>query len=65
MRVTVVQLASRSRATIREVADGGRRLVVVTDGGGELVFALSRATGRFMEDGNQTGARLLFEDAAD
>lgn len=62
MPVTVVSLAARRRGAIAEVADEGRRLVVITDDGAALTFALSRATGRFMEDGAQTGARLHFDD---
>jgi hypothetical protein len=61
-RVTVASLGKRVAGVIEEISADGRRLVVVTDGGEALVFGLSRATGRFMEEGRQTGARLLFED---
>lgn len=59
---SVVRLAARARATIVAVGDGGRELVVVTDTGERMRFALSRATGTFVEEGRQYGARLTLED---
>jgi hypothetical protein len=58
--VTVVHLAHRAAATITDVTGGGRELIVVTDEGDEMRFALNAATGVFKEDGRQAGARLLF-----
>jgi hypothetical protein len=60
--VTVTSLGSRTRGTIEEVHAGGRRLLVVTEDGAEITFALSRATGQFVRDGDQTGARLSFDE---
>jgi hypothetical protein len=61
-RVTVAFLDARVAGVIEEVRDDGRRLVVATSDGRRLTFALSRATGQFAEDGEQTGARLSFDD---
>ena len=61
MPVTVASLAARRRGIVAELSGDRRRLVVVTDDGARLAFALSRATARFMEEGRQTGARLIFE----
>ncbi len=62
-RVTVVFLARRVGGTIEELADGGRRLVVTTDDGERIRFALSPATGSFLEEGRAVGgARLTFGD---
>ncbi|MEA2426818.1 MAG: hypothetical protein QOF37_446 [Thermoleophilaceae bacterium] len=61
-RVEVATLGSRLPGAIVEVSDDERRLVVETDAGERIGFALSRATGRFAEAGSQTGARLLFSD---
>jgi hypothetical protein len=60
--VEVATIGSRRPGVIVEVSDDERRLVVEVDGGEHVVFALSRATGRFAEEGVQTGARLLFSD---
>ena len=62
-QVTVAFLAVRRAGTIVEVADAGRRLEVLLENGERMTFALSRATGRFTEEGRQTGARLTFDDA--
>jgi len=37
-----------------------RRVLVATEDGQALAFELSRATGTFLVDGKQSGARLLF-----
>lgn len=61
-QVTVVFLARRVRGSVEEVADGGRRVVVVTEDGEAIEFALSPATGSFLEIGRSVGgARLLFD----
>ena len=64
-RVEVATLGSRLPGVIVEVSDDERRLVVETDAGERVVFALSRATGRFAGAGGQTGARLLFSDPSE
>jgi hypothetical protein len=60
--VTVSFLAARVRGTVEEVLDEGRRVMVLTDEGELIEFALSPVTGIFVRDGNQTGARLSFDD---
>jgi hypothetical protein len=62
--VTIAFLAVTRAGTIVEVAEEGRRLEVLLEDGGRMTFALSRATGRFTEDGRQTGARLTFGEPA-
>lgn len=60
--VTVIQLAARTRGTIAAVEDGCRRIVVETEAGERMTFSLHPATGRFMHEGRQTGARLRLEE---
>ena len=61
--VVVAFLARRVDATIERVEDGGRRLVVVTEEGEVIAFALSLATGRFVQAGSPVGgAQLSFAD---
>ena len=60
-KVAVAYLGERVAGTIEEVGDNGRDLVVVTEAGEPVEFALSRATGHFMSGGRQHGARLYFE----
>lgn len=60
--VTVAFLDARVAGVIEELRDDARLLVVATSDGRRLTFALSRATGQFVEDGEQTGARLSFDD---
>lgn len=60
--VTVALLGRRVRGTVEEVADGGRRLTVLTEEGDLMDFALSPATGYFTGGGSQSGARLSFDD---
>jgi hypothetical protein len=60
--VTVVFLARRVPGTVEEVADGGRRVVVVTEDDEVIPFALIPATGNFMQEGKAVGgARLRWE----
>jgi hypothetical protein len=59
--VTVVFLAVRVVGVVTGVEVEARRVDVATEDGQSLVFVLSRATGTFLADGQQTGARLLFE----
>ena len=60
--MTIIHLAAREPGVIEEIHDGGVRLLVATDEGTLLTFALSPTTGRFMLDGRPTEARLLFGD---
>lgn len=60
--MTVALLSRRVRATVEEVSADGRRLTVLTEEGELMQFALSQATGTFTADGNQSGARLSFDD---
>jgi hypothetical protein len=59
--VTVVFLGARLGGVVTLVGDSGRRLTVWTDDGEALSFVLSRATGNFHKDGQQSAARLVFE----
>ncbi len=60
--VRVEFLGSTVRGTVRTVESEGRRLQVTTDEGETLSFALNRATATFTTEGQQTGARLTFDD---
>jgi hypothetical protein len=60
--VTVVLLGARTGGVVTQVDDDRRRLIVLTDDGEALSFALSRATATFLHNGQQSGARLLFND---
>ena len=60
--VTVAFLAVRIGGVVTSIDLDARRLMVATDDGQTLAFGLSRATGTFLADGQQGGARLLFED---
>ena len=60
--VTVALLARRLGGVVQAVEDGGRRLMVLTEDGELMEFALSQATGTFTAGGRQGGARLSFED---
>jgi len=59
--VIVALLAARTAGVVMRVEDGARRLLVKTEDGQAMSFALSRATGTFLLDGQQSGARLLFD----
>ena len=56
-------LASTVKGTVKEVADDGRRLEVVTEDGATLTFELNRATAMFTAGGGQTAPRLRFVTA--
>jgi len=58
-----VFLGARIGGVVTQVDDGGRRLLVWTDDGEALSFSLSRATGNFHKDGQQSAPRLVFDDA--
>ena len=63
-RVSVDFLGTTVAGTVAAILGDGRELDVETDDGRRLRFALNRATATFMLDGQQTGARLRFEDQA-
>ena len=58
--VLIIYLATRVRGTVKQVQDSGRRLLVSTEDGETLGFALNRATATFTGEGHQAGARLWF-----
>ena len=58
--VMIEYLGSTVRGTVKDVADGGRRLEVMTEDGATLTFALNRATAMFTAGGGQTAPRLRF-----
>jgi hypothetical protein len=58
--VMIDYLGSTVPGTVKEVADDGRRLEVVTEDGATLTFALNRATAMFTAGGGQTAPRLRF-----
>ena len=60
--VTVAFLAVRVGGVVTSVDYEARRLLVATEDGQTLAFGLSRATGTFLAGGQQSGARLLFDD---
>ncbi len=60
--VRVEFLGCTVRGTVRAVESEGRRLLVTTDEGETLSFALNRATATFTTEGEQTGARLTFDE---
>jgi hypothetical protein len=59
-RVLIDYLGSTVPGMVKEVADGGRRLEVVTEDGATLSFELNRATAMFTAGGGQTAPRLRF-----
>lgn len=62
-RVLIDYLGTTVGGVVREVAEDGRRLEVVTEEGAILTFALNGATALFTQGGSQTGARLRFATA--
>ncbi len=59
-RVLIDYLGSTVRGTVREIAEEGRRLEVLTEDGRTMTFALNRATATFTAGGGQTAPRLRF-----
>jgi phage baseplate assembly protein gpV len=59
-QVTVAFLSGQVGGVVAGADDEQRSVNVVTDDGETVRFALNRATGRFLSDGRQSGARLLF-----
>ncbi len=61
--VSILFLAGPVPGTVEEVADGGRRLVVLTEDGELIAFTLRRGSGYFVQEGPvAAGARLRFEE---
>jgi hypothetical protein len=60
--VRVVFLGATVPGVIGEIEEQRRRLLVRTEEGEEITFALSRATGQFVAEGSSTGPRLVFPD---
>jgi hypothetical protein len=58
--VLIDYLGTTVHGTVKEVAEDGRRLEVVTEDGATLTFRLNRATAMFTAGGGQTAARLRF-----
>jgi hypothetical protein len=58
--VLIEYLGSTVHGTVKEVAEEGRRLEVVTEDGATLIFELNRATAMFTAGGGQTAPRLRF-----
>jgi hypothetical protein len=58
--VLIEYLGTTVHGTVKEVADDGRRLEVVTEDGATLTFSLNRATAMFTAGGGQTAPRLRF-----
>jgi hypothetical protein len=57
--VTVAFLATEVGGVVADVHDE-HELEVLTDEGEAIHFGLNRATGRYLADGRQSGARLRF-----
>jgi len=61
--VVVVYLDSRVAGVVSEVLEDGRRIVVTTEEGERIAFALNRATAAFTAEQVRSGPRLIFEQA--
>ena len=59
--VSIEYLGTTVRGVVDAVEEEGRRVIVQTDDGRAVAFALNRATATFTIDGTQTGARLRFD----
>ncbi len=59
--VSIEYLGSTVRGVVDGIAQDGRLLMVETEDGRWMEFALNRATATFTADGGQTGARLRFD----
>lgn len=58
--VLIDYLGSTVHGTVKDVADDGRRVEVVTEDGATICFELNRATAMFTAGGGQTAPRLRF-----
>jgi hypothetical protein len=63
--VVVVYLDTRVGGVISEVLEEGRRIIVTTEEGERLAFALNRATAAFTAERVGSGPRLIFERECD
>jgi hypothetical protein len=63
--VVVVYLDSRVAGVISEVLEDGRRVIVNTEEGERIGFALNRATAAFTAEHVRSGPRLIFEREPD
>jgi hypothetical protein len=61
--VSIEYLGASLRGVVDSVEGDGRRLLVHTEDGRAMTFALNGATATFTADGSQTGARLRFDGA--
>jgi hypothetical protein len=59
--VSIEYLGSTVRGVVDSIGGDGRQLLVETEDGRAMEFALNRATATFTADGSQTGARLRFD----
>jgi hypothetical protein len=59
--VSIEYLGSRLSGVVDSVEADGRRLLVHTEDGRLVTFALNGATATFTADGGQTSARLRFD----
>ena len=58
--VSIEYLGATVRGVVDSIEGDGRRVMVETEDGRSVHFALNRATATFTIDGSQTGARLRF-----
>jgi hypothetical protein len=63
--VVVVYLDSRVAGVISDVLEDGRRVIVTTEEGERIGFALNRATAAFTAERVRSGPRLVFEREPD
>lgn len=59
--VVVIYLDSRVGGVVSAVLEDGRRIIVTTDEGERIGFALNRATAAFAAEQVRSGPRLSFE----
>jgi hypothetical protein len=59
--VIVVYLDSRVAGVISDVLEDGRRIIVTTEDGERISFALNRATAAFTAEAVRSGPRLIFD----
>jgi hypothetical protein len=63
--VLIKYLGTTVRGTVKRIEDEGRRLLISTEDGDTLSFALNRATATFTAEGHQAAARLWFNEEPD